>query len=219
MTLQQRVTDEFQRIFGEPPNAIVRAPGRVNLIGEHTDYNDGFVLPMAIDRATWIAMRPRPDRLVQVHSLDFNEEASFSVAHLEKGSGWVEYLKGVAWAMGRARFILGGWEGVMAGDVPVGAGLSSSASVELAAARAFSLVSSFPWDVAVMAKLGQKAENQWVGREYRHHGSDDFGGRQGRPCPVDRLPFAANRTRPPASGCGGGRAGYSNPPSTHRLRL
>ena len=163
MTLQQRVTDEFQRIFGEPPNAIVRAPGRVNLIGEHTDYNDGFVLPMAIDRATWIAMRPRPDRLVQVHSLDFNEEASFSVAHLEKGSGWVEYLKGVAWAMGRARFILGGWEGVMAGDVPVGAGLSSSASVELAAARAFSLVSSFPWDVAVMAKLGQKAENQWVG--------------------------------------------------------
>jgi len=163
MDLQSRVTDEFTQRFGAPPGAIVRAPGRVNLIGEHTDYNDGFVLPMAIDRAIWIALRPRPDRQVLAHSLDFDETAEFDLDRLEKQSGWIEYLKGVAWALQEAGHALTGFDAVVAGDVPIGAGLSSSAAWELAAARAFAVTSGFEWNAAKMALLGQRAENKWVG--------------------------------------------------------
>ena len=79
MSLQTRVTQAFEARFGTPPAFVVRAPGRVNLIGEHTDYNDGFVLPMAIDRAVWIALRPCQDRQVAIHSLDLNQSATFSL--------------------------------------------------------------------------------------------------------------------------------------------
>ena len=163
MHVQSRVTDDFTQRFGSPPGAIVRAPGRVNLIGEHTDYNDGFVLPMAIDRAIWIALAPRPDRLVRVHSLDFNETAEFDLDRLDKQSGWIEYLKGVAWALQEAGYTLTGFEAVVAGDVPIGAGLSSSAAWELASARAFAVTSGFAWNAAQMALLGQPAENKRVG--------------------------------------------------------
>ncbi len=163
MDLQSRVTAEFTQRFGSPPSAIVRAPGRVNLIGEHTDYNDGFVLPMAIDRAIWIALRPRPDRIVTARSLDFDETAEFDLDRLEKQAGWVEYLKGVAWSLQDAGYTLHGFDAVVAGDVPIGAGLSSSAAWELAAARAFAVTSGFAWDAAKMALLGQRAENKWVG--------------------------------------------------------
>ena len=164
MSLQQHVIQSFKELFGEPPAYVVRAPGRVNLIGEHTDYNDGFVLPMAIDRAVWIALRPRPDDTVRVHSLDLDRSATFLLADLRyEDAGWSEYVKGVAWALQGASYRLAGWEGVLAGDVPRGAGLSSSAAVELATARAFQVVSGFDWDPPSMARLGQKAENQWVG--------------------------------------------------------
>ena len=164
MFLQQQVTQEFERRFGALPTIVVRAPGRVNLIGDHTDYNDGFVLPMAIDRAIWIALRRRSDRRLVVHSLDFDETVEFSLAELKhEGPGWAEYLKGVAWALREAGYTLQGWEGVVAGDVPIGAGLSSSAALEIAAARAFAAVSGLAWDVAVMAKIGQRAENEWGG--------------------------------------------------------
>jgi galactokinase len=164
MSLQERVAREFERRFQSPPAWVVRAPGRVNLIGEHTDYNDGFVMPMAIDRAVWIALRRREDRRVAVHSLDFDQAAEFRLDKLQQeGTGWVEYLKGVAWALQGAGYALPGWEGVLCGDVPVGAGLSSSAALEMATARAFAAVSGWPWEAAAMAKLGQRAENQWVG--------------------------------------------------------
>src|SRR5215470_14334259 len=111
--LPRRVLAEFQRELGAPAACLVRAPGRVNLIGEHTDYNDGFVLPMAIDRSIWIALRLRSDRTVSVHSLDFNQDGQFSLDGLRNESGgWVEYLKGVAWALQEAGNRLGGWEGV-----------------------------------------------------------------------------------------------------------
>lgn len=164
MSLQQRVVEACERIFGAPPAFVVRAPGRVNLIGEHTDYNDGFVLPMAIDRATWIALRPREGRRFFVHSLEFDQTAEIPLDHLtRKGTTWVEYLKGVAWALQDSGMELSAWEGVSAGDVPIGAGLSSSASYELATARAFSAVSGFAWNPAQIARICQKAENQWVG--------------------------------------------------------
>lgn len=164
MSLQQQVMEAFERRYGMRPDVVVRAPGRVNLIGEHTDYNDGFVLPMAINRATWIALRARHDRVVRVFSLEFNDAAEFSLDGMEKTpTRWVEYVKGVAWALQNAGYSLTGWDGVIAGDVPIGAGLSSSAALELATARAFGSTSSFPWSAPIMAKLGQKAENQWVG--------------------------------------------------------
>lgn len=164
MDLQQKVTTAFAKKFGSAPPLLVQAPGRVNLIGEHTDYNDGFVLPMAIDRGIWLALRPRDDDQVSVHSLDFAETAVFPLTALQNSkSGWSEYLKGVAWALQEAGYTLRGWEGVMAGNVPKGAGLSSSAALELATARAFQQVSGFAWDAAQMAKLSQRAENKWVG--------------------------------------------------------
>jgi galactokinase len=164
MSLQSQVTREFEQRFRAQPTVVVRAPGRVNLIGEHTDYNDGFVLPMAIDRAIWIAARPRHDSRVVVHSLDFDRAASFPLRPLERGpAGWSEYVKGVAWALQETGVRLQGWEGVLAGDVPRAAGLSSSAALEMAAARVFAAVSDLPWDAPRMARLGQRAENEWVG--------------------------------------------------------
>ncbi|MEW5827615.1 MAG: galactokinase [Chloroflexota bacterium] len=154
---------DFEKRFGGEPDFLVRAPGRVNLIGEHTDYNDGFVLPVAIDRAVWIALRPRLDRRVAVHSLDFNKKAGFSLYRFRRGRGWIEYVKGVAYGLQAGGFRLEGWEGVMAGDVPRGAGLSSSAAVEMAAARAFASVSGIAWEPARMARVGQVCENRWVG--------------------------------------------------------
>jgi len=159
----------FRGRFGCDPEVLVRAPGRVNLIGEHTDYNDGFVLPMAIDRAVWIALRSTDDGHVRVQGVDVDAVGEFSLENLRDSGppaaleGWLEYLKGTAWALQDAGYKLKGWEGAMAGDVPIAAGLSSSAALELATARAFAHVSDLPWDPAAMALLGQRAENVWVG--------------------------------------------------------
>jgi galactokinase len=162
--MKQQVLEAFFTMYARPPSILARSPGRVNVIGEHTDYNDGFVLPMAIDRAIWIALRPRSDSQVHVRSLDFDKAGHFdltSFSHADEG--WLEYIKGTAWALLKAGYSLTGWEGVVAGDVPIGAGLSSSAALELATARAFVAVSNLPWNPAEMARLALKAENDWVG--------------------------------------------------------
>jgi galactokinase len=166
--LRERVLHELERRSGEEATLVARAPGRVNLIGDHTDYNDGFVLPMAIDRAVWIALRPRDDSRVTAHSLDFQSDVDFDARDVQHGErGWGEYVRGVAWALGekarRDGSTLHGWEGVVAGDVPLGAGLSSSAALELATARALAAVSDLVWQPAEMARLAQRAENEWVG--------------------------------------------------------
>lgn len=165
MSLQEKVTQYFQDEFGEAPTFIVRAPGRVNLIGEHTDYNDGFVFPMAINRATWIALRPRQDNEVFAVSIDLKDKQQFSLDDLHKApkTRWIDYLIGVSWALQQKGYSLSGWEGVVTGDVPIGSGLSSSAALELATARAFYNVSDFEWDAATMAKVGMSAENDWLG--------------------------------------------------------
>ncbi len=164
MQIRQRVIEAFEAEFGSRPRYLVRAPGRVNLIGEHTDYNDGFVLPMAINRSVWIALQPRPDVTVRVHSLEFESSQEFDlVAFSPGGLHWSEYIKGMAWSLQQAGYTLRGWQGVMGGDIPIGAGLSSSAALELATARAFAAVSNIAWQPKEMALLGQKAENQWVG--------------------------------------------------------
>jgi galactokinase len=164
--LRSRVLDEFCRRFGGNPSFFARAPGRVNLIGDHTDYNDGFVLPMAIDREICIAVRARDDRRVSVYSIDFDEDATFALDGGDPrraGGSWVEYLRGVAWALDDAGRPTSGWEGIVAGNVPVGAGLSSSAALELATARVFNAVNGVVWQPVSMARLAQRAENEWVG--------------------------------------------------------
>jgi galactokinase len=162
--IQEKVIAEFHARFGAAPSFVVRAPGRVNIIGEHTDYNDGFVLPMAIDRAAWIALRPRDDRHTIVHSLDFEQMVDIDLNSEEKVEFvWAQYIQGVAWVLQKNAYVLVGWEGVMAGDVPVGAGLSSSAALELATARAFASVTPISWNAANMARFSQQAENEWVG--------------------------------------------------------
>ena len=101
MSLSDTVKQGFQDEFGEAPTHIVRAPGRVNLIGEHTDYNDGFVFPMAIDRATFIALRPREDNKVVAISLDMDDRREFALDDLSRPqkTDWIDYLVGVAWAL------------------------------------------------------------------------------------------------------------------------
>ncbi len=162
-SLPTQVVDTFRARFGAEPAHVARAPGRVNLIGEHTDYNDGFVMPLALAQAVWLAFRPRDDRRVVLHSLDVDEPVVFDLDGFERGAGWGEYPKGVAWALQDAGHALGGVEGVLASDVPRGAGLSSSAALELAVARAFAAASGIAWDGRAMALAGQAAENGWVG--------------------------------------------------------
>ena len=162
-----RVVREFSAAFGGDPDRIVRAPGRVNLIGEHTDYNDGYVLPLAIDPAVWIALRFRDDRVVRARAVEFGEIVEFDAGRLAReprqAHAWGEYVKGVAWALGEAGHRLRGWEGAICGEVPIGAGLSSSAAIQVAVARAFADASGLQWNPVDMARIAQRAENEWIG--------------------------------------------------------
>jgi galactokinase len=121
-------------------------------------------MPMAIDRAVWIALRARSDRQVIIHSLDFDDPIIFDLDHMTREENSpAEYVKGVAWALAQKGYATGGFEGVMKGDVPIGAGLSSSAALELAIARTMATVAPFAWDAPKMALVSQFAENEWVG--------------------------------------------------------
>ena len=164
MTLLETVTAAFNSRFGGEPAAVARAPGRVNIIGEHTDYNDGFVFPMAIDKAIWIALRPRSDDQIVLHSLDMDETATFDWREPDRGAGgWIRYVQGLAWALAHNGYELSGWQGVMAGDVPIGSGLSSSAALEMAVARTFAAASPFDWQPTRMAEICRQADHEWVG--------------------------------------------------------
>jgi galactokinase len=159
-----QLLDEFKVRFGTAAS-IYRAPGRVNLIGEHTDYNDGFVLPAAIDFYCWAAVAPRRDRKLVIHSENFNEtvEAGLdSLTPLEK-KHWANYPLGVAWALAQAGKPLSGANLYISGEVPLGAGLSSSAAVEVAIGFALLNQSGLAVERAELARLCQKAENEFVG--------------------------------------------------------
>jgi len=155
----------FRTQFGGAPSFFVRAPGRVNLIGEHTDYNEGFVLPMAIDRDVRLALAPRADRQVHVFSLNFQQADRFSLDDLQQTetTAWSNYLRGVAWALQNAGFTLTGFDAVIEGNVPLGSGLSSSAATELATVTAFRALGNLAVDPVQAAVLSQRAENDFVG--------------------------------------------------------
>jgi galactokinase len=164
--LAARARELFGRRFGSDPCGVAAAPGRVNLIGEHTDYNDGFVLPMAIDRGVAVAFAPRPDPIVRVHAglsgetreLLVDPPASSAAAH-----DWSDYVTGTMWAMARADLKVTGADLAVIGDVPVGAGLSSSAALELATLQALCACAGIDWHPTRMAHLARAAENDFVG--------------------------------------------------------
>jgi len=162
--LHEKVMSLFEQHHGSSPSFVVRSPGRVNLIGEHTDYNEGFVFPLAIENATWIALRPRADQVINLFSADHGESVLIHLDHIQRDAmNWREYPKGVVHVLQSLGHNILGWEGVTLCDVPMGAGLSSSASFELAVARACTEVSGIPWDGLRMAQAAQQAENEWVG--------------------------------------------------------
>ena len=159
-----QILNAFKARFGTAAS-ICRAPGRVNLIGEHTDYNDGFVLPAAIEFYCWAAVAPRRDGKLVIHSDNFNEtiEASLDSLSPLASKHWANYPLGVAWALRRARKPISGANVYVAGEVPLGAGLSSSAAVEVSVALALLNESGRSVDRAELAQLCQKAENEFVG--------------------------------------------------------
>ncbi len=162
--MQDNVTSAFRTRFGREPQVVVRAPGRVNLIGEHTDYNDGYVLPVALDRAAWIAAAPIREREARVYALDMGSGVTFSLENVPPSDGnWADYPRGVAWALQERGLNLAGMEAVLASNVPVGSGLSSSAAVEVAFAYTWQRLSGFRLSRRDLALTCQRAENVYVG--------------------------------------------------------
>lgn len=158
----------FQSTFGAAPSRAVRAPGRVNLIGEHTDYNDGFCLPMAIERDVRIALAPRNDQTVRVVSMEQTGVVTFALSKsiakaTAPGERWADYVKGCAQTLIEEGIALKGCDLAITGDVPLGSGLSSSAALEVATMHALLAIAGSSMNGERIATLAQRAENRYVG--------------------------------------------------------
>jgi galactokinase len=157
--------------FGKEPHLISRAPGRVNLLGEHIDYNDGLVLPVAIDRTVHIAASARHDQIVHLVAEDLGQDVTFSLENLElkidihgiRLPNWAHYPAGVAWSLQEAGMETSGFDAVFSSNVPIGAGLSSSAAVEVGFAVLWQKLGGWKMDRMTLAKRCQRAENAYVG--------------------------------------------------------
>lgn len=168
MTLAERTLARFADLVGAAPDFAVRAPGRVNLIGEHTDYNDGFVLPAAIGLQSIVAVRRRPDSIVRLIAADFGDAVSaFDLAQpiaRDANQPWSDYIRGVATVLQAEGVELGGLDMLVAGDIPQGSGLSSSASLSVASGMAFGgLFAPGRFDATEIALIAQRAECDFVG--------------------------------------------------------
>ncbi len=154
----------FRELYGTDAR-IYRAPGRVNLIGEHTDYNDGFVMPAAIGFSTWVAAAPRTDRRLVLYSTNFAEQVEFDLdaAVTPARQHWSDYAYGVAVILEQSGYSLRGANLLIRGEVPIGAGLSSSAAIEVATGYALLDLADYVIDRIALAKLCQRAENEYVG--------------------------------------------------------
>ncbi|PID62906.1 MAG: galactokinase [Gammaproteobacteria bacterium] len=164
-TLVQQARDIFAQQFQSNPTDVVQAPGRVNLIGEHTDYNDGFVFPCAIDYQAVVACKARSDQRVCVFAIDFGEHDEFSISEaIEKSDKlWANYIRGVVQFLAVRGYDFNGADMVVTGNVPLGAGLSSSAALEVVIGQAFKTLYDLPISQADIALNGQQAENDYVG--------------------------------------------------------
>lgn len=163
----EELIDAYKEYFGVAPTHISSGPGRVNLIGEHTDYNEGFVLPVALKRDVRFAFRPRSDRHVRLHSLEYGESYDFDLDNFAFNDAmlWANYVQGMAWSLEQAGLRLVGMDAVLSGNVPRGSGLSSSAAVEVGAAHAFMAASGELARLSgpEIARAAQRAENEYVG--------------------------------------------------------
>lgn len=161
---KQQLKETFKGLFQKEPR-MFRAPGRVNLIGEHTDYNGGFVLPMAIDRETTAAIALRVDRKIRVHSVNLAETAEFDLDKItdRKNGFWLNYIEGVARILERNKFKLSGADILIWSDVPTGAGLSSSSALEVVIGLSLSKINGYEIDKTFLAKIGQQTEHEFVG--------------------------------------------------------
>jgi len=160
-----KIARVFRKQFGAAPTVIARAPGRVNLIGEHTDYNDGFVFPAAIDRDVYVAVRATGDDRARLFAANFRRRTEFPLSDVRHHppERWSHYERGVVVMLQREGHALGGFQAAIDGDVPSGAGLSSSAAVEVATATALNALFGLEIDPVPLALLCQRAENQFVG--------------------------------------------------------
>ena len=162
--MRTAIPQEFRRHFGGEPR-LFRAPGRVNLIGEHTDYNDGYVMPAAIHFATWCAAAPRNDRLIRIYSANLGESIEYSLddTQAQPTHSWQDYVQGVSLQIERAGHRLRGTDILIRSEVPLGAGLSSSAALEVAVAKALLAISHVEIPPMEIARLCQIAEVEFVG--------------------------------------------------------
>ncbi|MEP6596817.1 MAG: galactokinase, partial [Ginsengibacter sp.] len=161
--MRNLIRQKFISLFKEEP-LITRSPGRINLIGEHTDYNNGFVLPAAIDKAIYFAVKPRYDGEIHLYASDLDEHYRTHIETIKNsGKHWPDYILGSLQQLQKAGHPIKGFNGVIGGDVPLGAGLSSSAAVECASLYAFNQIFSLGIDLLTLVKLAQKAENEFVG--------------------------------------------------------
>jgi len=161
----QRSQTLFFETYNMRPSKVSFAPGRVEILGNHTDYNEGYVMPFALDRGTSVAGRQRDDRICRLVSSDFDGLVEFSVDDIvsDPARSWSDYPKGVLWAFRSEGVHLTGWDGAIASDVPVAAGLSSSAALEVATALVLEGLWGLDWERMRLARLCQKAENEFVG--------------------------------------------------------
>jgi len=164
-TRADAVTKRFREVYGISPRGVFRAPGRVNLIGEHTDYNDGFVMPAAIDFYSYAAIGERTDRTLSLYSEQFQETVEFSPGQLAgpPHKHWSDYVRGVAAVLQEEGYPLKGANLVIDGQVPIGAGLSSSAAIEVATAFALTSLGGLTIPLLEVARLCQRAENTYTG--------------------------------------------------------
>jgi len=162
-TLSSRIIEKFQELFNTDP-VVIRSPGRVNLLGEHTDYNNGFVLPAAINKAIYMAVSRRDDDLIHIVSLDLDLSYLGDIGKVVPSSlHWPDYILGVIQQIQALGHRVGGFNCVFGGDIPLGAGMSSSAALECATAFSLNELFGLKLDPLTMVKLSQKAENEFVG--------------------------------------------------------
>lgn len=158
----KKITEVFQqKFFAEP--MIVRAPGRVNIIGEHTDYNEGFVLPASINKAIYVAISKRNDNQISLYSENYKENIEISLSDIKPTGNWATYILGVTDQLIKRGYGIGGFNLVIDGDIPVGAGMSSSAAVECAAVFALNELFDLRIDKMEMVRIAQKAEHSFSG--------------------------------------------------------
>ncbi len=162
-TVVKNVVDKFSDEFSHKAALIVRSPGRVNIIGEHVDYNEGFVLPAAIDKAIYVAISKRTDGEIHLYSVDFNEKYEVAIADIKPTKTWATYILGVADQLIKRGHNIDGFNLALDGDVPIGAGLSSSAAVECATVFALNNLFKLGIDKMEMVRIAQKAEHTFSG--------------------------------------------------------